>query len=150
MISTKEYFEQIFTLRGRLSLDLADLAAIEALSTAPSTSSLEPRYNPNRRTEASFVPTLERLKNAQAKVAADKALLQNLEKQAEETIEAVQYPRYRLVLLHHYIYGKTWVQIADALNVNERTVRRWHDDALAVVTLPPNPILIGKELSNTK
>ena len=48
----------------------------------------------------------------------------------------------RLVLRYRYIQGLTWEQIGLEMNADERTIRRWHGNALLHITIPENPVII--------
>ena len=42
----------------------------------------------------------------------------------------------QMVLRYRYIHNMTWKQIGAKLNVSEKTIRRWHDNALSKVVIP--------------
>ena len=48
----------------------------------------------------------------------------------------------RLVLTYRYIKNDTWGQIGEELYADERTIRRWHNRALAHVVVPDTPTSI--------
>ena len=46
----------------------------------------------------------------------------------------------QMVLKYKYLEGKTMKQIGDMLNVDRRTVYRWHDKAIEQIVLPEDAI----------
>jgi DNA-directed RNA polymerase specialized sigma24 family protein len=50
-----------------------------------------------------------------------------------DTVDKLQDPLHRTVLVKHYFSGKTWREVAAETYYSERTVRNVHSDALAEV-----------------
>jgi hypothetical protein len=42
-----------------------------------------------------------------------------------------------------------WTQIADTLGWDARTIKRWHNKAIAKIVIPENPTIIDKNLKKT-
>lgn len=60
--------------------------------------------------------------------------LEAIERQRAEIISAIDRlkdGRYRAVLLHRYINGKTFEEIAESMNYSRRQIIRLHSEALA-------------------
>lgn len=73
------------------------------------------------------------LVDAQEQTAAEITQLCKLETEIACTIDAAQEP-YRTLLYERYINGKTWEQIAVAMNYSYRRVLQLHGSALLAVT----------------
>lgn len=59
-----------------------------------------------------------------------------LYKETRQVISQLDDHRLQFLLELRYIYGKTWVQVADTLELCEKTVYRLHAEALAQVVIP--------------
>lgn len=68
--------------------------------------------------------------------------LLNLKEELKDVINQVEDKDEQLVLRYRYIYNWTWAQIGEEIYADERTVRRWHNKALAHVVVPANPTII--------
>jgi DNA-directed RNA polymerase specialized sigma subunit len=141
-MTPKSYLNQAYRLEQRIRLDKEEIEQLQALSVNVSSPSFEEHYNPNRNTEASFMKTLEKVWKYQDKVNDELDLLLNLKAEIRDVISEVQNVDERLVLTYRYIKNYTWTKIGEELHVDERTVRRWHNRALAHVILPENPTII--------
>ena len=69
-------------------------------------------------------------------------LLLKLKTEIQGVINAVPNMDERLVLTYRYIKNYTWGQIGEELYADERTIRRWHNRALAHVVVPKDPTII--------
>ena len=65
-------------------------------------------------------------------------------------IDSLEDKDERLVIHFRYIGNKTWVEIGDKLGWDARTVRRWHNKALAHLVLPETPTIIDKNLQENE
>lgn len=69
-------------------------------------------------------------------------MLVDLKEQIRGVITAVPDTDERMVLRYRYIQGLTWEQIGLEMNADERTIRRWHGNALLHITIPEKPVII--------
>ena len=65
-----------------------------------------------------------------------------LKEEIKQVIDAVEDNDERAVLQYRYLKNYSWARIGDLLVADERTVRRWHNKALAHVVIPDNPTII--------
>lgn len=92
--------------------------------------------NPNRNTDAPFVKwILRKIDNEHE--------LERLEPQAErlrnETLDAIANigdTELESVLIHRYIYWKSWNEISDLIFASSSTVRRLHNKAMEQFNIP--------------
>ena len=63
-----------------------------------------------------------------------------LKAQIREVIAQVDKSEQQAVLRFRYIHNYSWPMIADELGVDRGTVQRWHNKAVAKITLPENAI----------
>lgn len=92
--------------------------------------------NPNRNTDAPFVKwILRKIENEHE--------LERLEPEAErlrnETLDAIANigdTELESVLIHRYIYWKSWNEISDLIFASSSTVRRLHNKAMEQFNIP--------------
>lgn len=141
-MTPKAYLNQAYRLEQRIKLDQDEINTLRALATDVGSPGFEEHYNPNHPTDAPFVKTLDKIMEYEAKVNEELELLLHLKAEIQEVISAVPSVDERLVLTYRYIKNYTWTRIGDELYADERTIRRWHDRALAHVVVPENPTVI--------
>ena len=141
-MTAKEYLSQGYRLEQRIKLAKMEIEDLEALIGSPGSPGFEEHHNPNRPTEAPFVKTLMKIMEMQDKVNEELTQLLNLKEELKDVINQVEEKDEQLVLRYRYIYNWTWAQIGEEIYADERTVRRWHNKALAHVVVPANPTII--------
>jgi DNA-directed RNA polymerase specialized sigma24 family protein len=141
-MTPKAYLNQAYRLEQRIKLDQDEINTLRALATDVGSPGFEEHYNPNHPTDAPFVKTLDKIMDYETKVNEELELLLHLKAEIQEVISAVPSVDERLVLTYRYIKNYTWTRIGDELYADERTIRRWHDRALAHVVVPENPTVI--------
>lgn len=141
-MTVKEYLRQAYLLDKRIDSDIAEAAALRQMASGIHSPGFEEHYNPNRSNEAPFVRSLEKVWEMEQNINDEIDRLVDLKAQICSVIDRVKDPRHRLILKYRYVHSWTWERIGSELCADERTIRRWHGDALASVTLPENPIKI--------
>lgn len=141
-MTPKAYLNQAYRLEQRIKLDQDEINTLRALASDVGSPGFEEHYNPNHPTDAPFVKTLDKIMEYETKVNEELELLLHLKAEIQEVISAVPSVDERLVLTYRYIKSYTWTRIGDELYADERTIRRWHDRALAHVVVPENPTVI--------
>jgi len=73
----------------------------------------------------------ERLREARAKTGT-------VRQDIVDVLDAMENKQYARLLLYRYIceYAPSWEAIAEMMGRERRTVCRWHDEALALITIP--------------
>ena len=117
-MTPKAYLNQAYRLEQRIRLHKEEIDNLEALAGSVGSPGFDEHYNPNKATEAPFIKTLEKIWDYEERV------------------------NQRLVLTYRYITNFTWGQIGEELYADERTIRRWHNRALAHVVVPKEPTVI--------
>lgn len=142
-MTAKEYLRQAYRLTQRIKLDTVEVNNLREMASSVSAIRYDrERVQATRNMDAPFMRTLERLWNLEQKTANELELLSRLQKQVWEVIEAVPNTDERMVLKYRYLHNYTWEEIGKELSADERTIRRWHGQALQHVVLPENPIMI--------
>ncbi len=141
-MTVKEYLSQAYRLENKIKLQQRRIEELRALSTSVSSPGFEEHYNSTRNMDAPFVKILEKIMEYEEESEKRIALLLDLREQMRASIQKVENPDLSLVLEYRYIYNMPWSKIGDEMYVDERTVRRWHNQALSCYKVPENPILI--------
>ena len=76
------------------------------------------------------------------KLKSENKFLISSKEEIKQVIDAVEDNDERAVLQYRYLKNYSWARIGDLLVADERTVRRWHNKALAHVVIPDNPTII--------
>jgi len=138
----KEYLSQAYRLDQRIASDLEELAHLRAMSASISSPSWEEKTGGTKPTEPPFVRCIIKIMEMETKINTEVNKLVDLKEQIRTVIEEVTDKDEQTVLRYRYIHNYTWEQIAFKLNAGERTIRRWHGNALLHVKVPENPITI--------
>ena len=142
-MTPREYLEQAYWLDHWIKSDLMEIEQMRELSQTVSSPGFgEPLFT-QRNTDARFVRILARMADYETKICAELDLLTKLKEESREVIMTVENTDERVILMGRYLDHLRWREIGDMIGASERTVRRWHEDALEHVVMPENPIVIG-------
>ena len=98
--------------------------------------------------EAPYVRKLERIETVREKIRTATDLYDRLRAQIEETILRLPNENMRLVLLYHYLEGRSFSQIGDILFLNKGSAARCAARAVEELILPPEPIDVFPAICN--
>lgn len=145
-MTAKEYLSQGYRLEQRIRLVKEEIANLQDLVCSVSSPGFEEHYNATRNTDAPFIRTIYKIMELEDK--QNKLLNKMLEFKAQmcEVINSVDELNESMVLYYRYVVNESWQDIGRRLYVDERTVRRWHNKALAHVILPEKPMILEKRL----
>jgi DNA-directed RNA polymerase specialized sigma subunit len=134
-MTAKEYLGQTYRLDQRIDSKIEQVSSLRTLATKATSTISDMPGSPTRNTHRmeDIVVKIIELEN---EINADIDLLVTLKKEVPKVIDSVSNVDERLVLRYRYVHNLTWLKIGDALNADERTVRRWHNLALAHITIP--------------
>lgn len=135
-MTAKEYLNQARHLDALINCRLREIDYWRELSSGISGSNFEPRYNPNRPTEAPFVRCLEKIDEIQRNVEEKVAHLIKLRDEINSRIDMLENREEQVLLRYRYIDGFSWEEISRMLNVSLRTVHRIHGAALQNFIVP--------------
>ena len=94
-------------------------------------------------TDAPYVHLIERMETIREELRADENLLPYLQEQVMDLIYSVPGEKMVQVLVHRYLDGLTYRKIGDLMYMDGATAKRWQTRALALLSVPENPVLIG-------
>lgn len=141
-MTAKEYLNQAYRLEHFIKLEKEEIEYWQQLSIGISSPSFEEHYSSTRSTDAPFLKTVHKIMEYQDRVNERLNKLLVLKEQITEVINRVEDSDERVVLQYRYLKNYSWSRIGDLMAADERTVRRWHNRALAHVILPENPVVI--------
>lgn len=145
-MTAKEYLSQGYRLEQRIRLVREEIDNLQELAGSVSSPGFEEHYNATRNTEAPFVRTIYKIMELEDKQNGLLNQLLEFKQEMCSVIDSVDDLNERMVLYYRYIGNDSWQDIGKRLFVDERTVRRWHNKALAHVVLPENPMILEKRL----
>ena len=139
-MTVKEYLRQAYLLDQRIKSYSIECDELRQMAQSISSPGFEEHYNASKNTDAPYIRTLEKLWDMEEKVLREQEDLVCLKAQIREVIAQVDNPEQQAVLRYRYIHNYSWPRIADIVLVDETTVRRWHNKAIAKINLPENAI----------
>lgn len=128
----KEYLNQIKNIDEILQCNQEELRSLRELSTSitgSSTDSVKVMSSKND-TEAKYASVIHQI--AEMEEAISKSVEESimLKMEVRNTIMRLKNPTHRLVLLHKYVHGLTWLEICDKMEIAETTAYKYHSLAL--------------------
>lgn len=143
MLSAKSYLNQAYRLECKLKLQRRRIEELQDMRGSVSSPGFDEYISGTKKNEAPFISIIEKIWEYEEKESKRMALLLALREQIRECIDKMENPDEALVLEHRYLYNLSWCEIGKEMYVDERTVRRWHNKALAHFKVPENPIIIS-------
>ena len=98
--------------------------------------------------EAPYVRKLEKIETVKERIRNAEDLYDRLRAQIEETILRLPNENMRLVLLYHYLEGRSFSQIGDILFLNKGSAARCAARGIEELVLPEEPIDVFSEICN--
>ena len=135
-MTAKEYLSQAHRLDQKIKSNIEEAARLREMAVSLQSPSLEPNYNATCSTDAPFICPLEKLLELEDHINAEVNALVELKAQIHLVINKVDDPDEQMVLRYRYLDNMTWAKIGPAMTADASSVRRWHDNALAHVTVP--------------
>ena len=136
-MTAKEYLEQIGKLEHKLQCmkERAEYYDHMSLSIPGPSYGEKIGSNPNRNLEAPFIKWLIKLDEIKREIVKKEEEIKNLKADALLKIEALDNEDYKVILIERYFNHKTWNEIALKICASEKTVRRWHENALLKIDI---------------
>lgn len=144
-MTVKEFLGQAYLLDQRIRSYSLECAELREMAKSISSPAFEEHYNASRNTDAPYIHTLEKLWEMEERALCAQAILVKLKEQIEQVVSRVEKPELQAVLRYRYIHNYTWSKVADIMKVDESTVRRWNNRAVAAVALPIDAVDLTSE-----
>lgn len=141
-MTVKEYLNQGYRLEHRIKMHKTEIEEMRELSTSISSPGFEEHYNASKSTDAPFERVLLKIMELEQLQADMLERLLCFKQELMSVINAVPNKDERIVLYYRYVCNKSWVEIGEVIGWDERTIRRWHNKAVAHMVLPEHPTVI--------
>ena len=135
-MTAKEFLSRAYRLEQKIKVLTQELSELRELSMSISSPGFEEHYSATRNTDAPFVHALEKIDEREKEIADKVVALLEIKKEISDVISRVANVDQRLVLHYRYVENRSWYKIGIEMNVDESTVRRWHNKALAQIKIP--------------
>ena len=125
-MTVKEYLGQGYRLEQRIYLSRLELEQLRELAKTVSAVGYDEHFNASR-----------------------SMMLENLlqfKKELKTIISSIENKDERLVMYYRYCSNMRWTDIADRLGWDARTIKRWHNKAIAKISIPDNPTIVDENL----
>lgn len=142
-MNVKDYLSQGYLLDQRINYNLQRLQQMRAAMDGVGSPRLgDVRVRTSQDGEAPFVKAYMRMAELDERINREIDLLVDLRNQIDEVIGSVESEKHHMLLLYRYVEGQSWEEISYRFRAGESTVRRWHEEALRMVKMPEDPIII--------
>ena len=141
-MTAKEYLGQAYRLDQRINSKIEQVSSLHTLATK-ATSTITDMPGSCTRNTHRMEDILVKIIDLENEINADIDLLVTLKKEVPLVIDSVGNMDERMVLRYRYVHNFTWSKIGEELNADERTVRRWHNRALAHIMIPENCTVVS-------
>lgn len=135
-MTAHEYLSQVYVLDRQIFFDLKELENLRELSCCISSPNLGERVDGSRSQEAPFVRALERIWEQQDKINDEIKRLEGLKEEIRATIEKLDNPDCKFVLMYRYLHKMTWEEIGLEMHISVSTAKRWHKTGLRKIVIP--------------
>ncbi|MGD6778446.1 DUF1492 domain-containing protein [Sutcliffiella horikoshii] len=129
-MNSKEYLSQAMWLDKMIDNKLEQLDSLKALSLKVNSTLSEVKVSGGHHENSSMESAVVKVIDLGNEINDDIDRLVDLKKEIAEVIHQVNNINYQLLLEMRYISGKTWDDVAIALNYNSRSVFKVHGRAL--------------------
>lgn len=133
----RKFLQQMQSIRKRIDNKRLQIELYREMADAPA----GVRYDKvggsaQRSTEAPFMKWLYLIDEKEHEIAELQKRLDEIERTAVAAINRLEREDYRTVLTLRYLQGAAWEDIAQRIYVSNRTVYRWHYEALELLEIP--------------
>ena len=145
-MTVKEYLGQGYRLEQRIRLSQLELEQLRELAKTVSAVGFDEHYNASKNISAPFEKTLMKVMEMEEQ---ERRMLEDLlqfKKELKTIIHSIENKDERLVMYYRYCSNMRWTDIADKLGWDARTIKRWHNKAIAKISIPDNPTIMDKYL----
>ena len=129
-MTAKEYLQQARSLDMLINAKRDELYALRLTATSVSSPVLGDKVKSGGTNNAMQI--VDKIIALQELINSEVDRLVDIKADMHEKIARVSIPSYAALLTDKYINGLTFAQIAERLNVDDRTVYRWHGIALQI------------------
>lgn len=129
-MKAKEYLQQIRNMDRKINIHVRDLNRWRRLAFSISNDALQPKYDPNRHTSASYEKCMAEADALDRKICDEIDRLADMKEEARSKIIMISGTDLQLILEMRYLRFMTWEEICEELNYGKSWVHQKHGDAL--------------------
>lgn len=142
-MTSKDYLKQAQQLNDFIKADFEELEKLKGDCFNLSARSISSSGgNGSQNHDPAFIKCLEKIEQLKADINFEIDTYFALKIQIRKSINQLENHNERMILKMKYINGNTLEQVADKLNKDIRTVKRWHNSALQHFCVYGSPIII--------
>lgn len=125
--------KEFVTLRNKIKATEEEIVFWRARCTAPTSSTTEPRYNPNVNTESVQNLYMEKVVELEEELVREKAEYERLYDKILSTIMKLEDKDYKKFLVFKYIDEMPWKEIVERMYYSERHLFKFQRKAEAAL-----------------
>ncbi len=136
-MTAKEYLEQVYKLDHKIYLMQLEVEEYHRLAKSiPGQDFSHERVDGTRSFAAPFEKWIYKAIDKEREIKQRMEELVKLKSEVMSVIDTIENDNYRLVLKLRYIDSLQWNEIASKIYASDKTVRRWHNAAIAEIKVP--------------
>lgn len=136
-MTAKEYLRQAYRLNELIDSRISELERLRDYSTRLTACGFEEeRVSRSRRAEAPFAGVIDKITDLERVINRDIDHYVDFKTEMNMAIDQLSNVDERLLLRYRYLNNYSWDDIAQLLNVSNRTVHRIHSSALLNFSVP--------------
>ena len=136
-MTAKEYLSQVYKLDHKIYLMKLEVEEYHRLaSSIPGQDFTRERVQTTRNLDAPFTKWIYKAIEKEEQIKKKMEELIKVKTEVMSVIDNIDNVNLRVVLKLRYIDSLSWNEIAEKIYASDKTVRRWHNQALELVVVP--------------
>ena len=136
-MTAKEYLSQVYKLDHKIYLMKLEVEEYHRLaSSIPGQDFTRERVQTTRNLDAPFTKWIYKAIEKEEQIKKKMEELFRVKTEVMSVIDNIENDNLRVVLKLRYIDSLSWGEIAEKIYASDKTVRRWHNQALELVVVP--------------
>ena len=138
-MTAKEYLSQVYKLDHKIYLMKLEVEEYHRLaSSIPGQDFTRERVQTTRNLDAPFTKWIYKAIEKEEQIKKKMEELLRVKTEVMSVIDNIENDNLRVVLKLRYIDSLSWGEIAEKIYASDKTVRRWHNQALELIVVPNN------------
>ena len=136
-MTAKEYLSQVYKLDHKIYLMKLEVEEYHRLaSSIPGQDFTREGVQTTRNLDAPFTKWIYKAIEKEEQIKKKMEELLRVKTEVMSVIDNIENDNLRVVLKLRYIDSLSWGEIAEKIYASDKTVRRWHNQALELVVVP--------------
>lgn len=132
-MTAKEYLSQAYRLDYKIKSLTMELNELQEMKATIGSAGFDVNYNPNCPVQASFVKTIEKIKDMEDTIQNEIKKCLEIREEVRTIINKVENEDEQIILRERYIHFRSWDEIANIMNYGVRWIQNIHGRALLTV-----------------